>query len=138
MGKHQMKTIETIQRIIKTGDRADLKQWLADCSHDDLIQNWVKLATCGVQDFQELTQKAMLNRGMKVDKPTLHNAVLFTCQLADEICAHLYASGTDYLSGVWAGTRAAVFVFRVMVFDPNSAEVFEEREAYDAVKRPRQ
>jgi hypothetical protein len=53
-----------IERIIQTGDRADLKKWLAECSDADLLDNWIKLSCCKVQDFSELTQDAMLRRGV--------------------------------------------------------------------------
>ena len=51
-----------IERIIKTGDRADLKRWLATCSDADMRAHWVRLASCGVQDFGELTLAALLQR----------------------------------------------------------------------------
>lgn len=44
----------TIEQIIKTGDRAELKIWLASATNVEIIQNWIKLASCKIQDFQEL------------------------------------------------------------------------------------
>jgi hypothetical protein len=53
-----------VERIIATGDRADLKHWLATCSDTELLANWVKLSCCRVQDFQSLTTDAMRQRGI--------------------------------------------------------------------------
>jgi len=54
--------MNNIKRIIQTGDRADLKQWLATCSDADLLASWVQLASCNVQDFRDLSLAAMLQR----------------------------------------------------------------------------
>lgn len=64
------------------------------------------------------------------NKPTLREAVFFSCQLADETRERLIASGEDYFSAVSAGNYAADAVLRIMGIDPDSPEVFAEREAY--------
>jgi hypothetical protein len=53
-----------IERIIKTGDRADLKKFLASCTDQELADVWVKLSCCKVQDFSELTTAEMRRRKM--------------------------------------------------------------------------
>jgi hypothetical protein len=69
---------------------------------------------------------------LSANKPTLREAVFFTCQLADETLARLIASGAeDYFSAVSVSNGVADAVLTAMGFDPNSPEVFAEREAYD-------
>jgi len=55
-------TSPDIARMIATGDRADLKKWLIECSNAALLEHWVRLSCCKVQDFQELTSAEMIKR----------------------------------------------------------------------------
>jgi hypothetical protein len=58
-------TIATIlDQIIKTGDRVELKKFLSHATDKELSSNWVKLACCKIQDFNELTMNEMRKRGM--------------------------------------------------------------------------
>lgn len=52
----------TVEQIIHSGDRVELKKWLKECTDADLRDHWVKLAVCKVQDFAELTDTEMRRR----------------------------------------------------------------------------
>jgi hypothetical protein len=51
-----------IHEIIRTGNRAGFKQYLATCSEDDLILAWFRARLPRVQDFSELAGKDMRRR----------------------------------------------------------------------------
>ena len=61
--------MDGLERIIATGDRADLKVWLRTCSNDEIASNWVKLANCKVQDFGQLCCEEMERRKLIIKRP---------------------------------------------------------------------
>ena len=53
-----------VEVIIKSGDRAELKQRLSSWTDTELCEVWVRLQCCRVQDFGSLALTEMRRRGI--------------------------------------------------------------------------